>query len=98
ARRFYEEGLGWRPAFVAPEIAFYQTSSVVIALFGRADLAADAGVADDGGPPRGFTLAQNVADAASVDRLLAAAAAAAAAIPEPGAAQRWGGAAGTFAH
>jgi catechol 2,3-dioxygenase-like lactoylglutathione lyase family enzyme len=97
ARRFYEDGLGWRPAFAADEIVFYQTSSVVLALFGRADLAADAGVADDGGAPRGFTLAQNVADAAAVDGLLAEAAAAGAVILKPGAAQPWGGYAGKFA-
>jgi len=45
ARRFYEDGLGWRRGNDHPEVAFYQIGGAVLALFGRDALAADARVA-----------------------------------------------------
>ena len=42
ARRFYEEGLGWRRANDHPEVAFYQAGGMVLALWGREALAKDA--------------------------------------------------------
>ena len=96
ARRFYEE-LGWTTN-AAPEddIAFFQAGGMVVALWGRAQLAEDSGAADTGGWG-GITLAQNVRSPAEVDALLAAAEAAGARIARPGAATFWGGYSGAFA-
>ncbi|MBA5779076.1 VOC family protein [Stappia sp. F7233] len=45
ARRFFEEGLGWkRAAMESDEVAFYQTGGTVLGLFGRKALAEDAGL------------------------------------------------------
>ena len=51
ASRFYES-LGWRRSLEAsqPSISFFQLNTLAIALFGRADLARDAGV--DAAPSR----------------------------------------------
>src|SRR3546814_14018516 len=43
ACRFYEEGLGWRrDGGVEGEVAFYQLGGMILALWGRDELAADA--------------------------------------------------------
>ena len=42
SRAFYE-ALGWVPASLQEGVAFYQMRGAVLALFGRADLAADQG-------------------------------------------------------
>lgn len=45
-RRFFEQGLGWRPAdFDSDEIYFYAAGGMAVGLFGRDALAADAGIA-----------------------------------------------------
>lgn len=72
--RFYQEGLGWkRSSAGGDEIAFFHTRGVVLALFPREDLAADAklppGRGNAGFP--GFTLAHNVASKGEVDSVLA---------------------------
>lgn len=49
ARTFFEDGLGWRRANVpSDEVAFYQCGCIALGLFGRRDLAEDAGLVDDG--------------------------------------------------
>jgi uncharacterized protein len=78
ARRFYVEGLGWRPLLDVPgEIVFFQVApGTVLAFFETAKFAQDLG----SGPARpvvsGVTLAHNVADrdavAAIVDAMTAA--------------------------
>ena len=99
SRRFYEDGLGWTAskASVAGEVAFYQLVGVALALWGRAALAADAGV-----PARspGFApvaLAQNVRTRAEVDAVLARAEAAGGRITKPAEDTSWGGRSGYFA-
>jgi catechol 2,3-dioxygenase-like lactoylglutathione lyase family enzyme len=47
ARRFYENGLGWKPGFASDEVVFYETGGPIIALWNRRDLAADAQIEDD---------------------------------------------------
>jgi catechol 2,3-dioxygenase-like lactoylglutathione lyase family enzyme len=43
ARRFYVDGLGWTPTMDLPEVVFVQVApSVLLALWGAADLEADA--------------------------------------------------------
>ncbi len=59
SRSFYE-ALGWHTnAAPADDVVFFQTGGVIVALWDRAKLAEDSGVADLGGSS-GFTLAHNV--------------------------------------
>jgi catechol 2,3-dioxygenase-like lactoylglutathione lyase family enzyme len=94
ATRFYED-LGWRPHQDADGVTFFQTGGLVVALWSRAELAADSAVADTGGWG-GVTLAQNVATPGEVDDVLAAAERAGATIGRPGAETFWGGYSGIF--
>jgi len=95
ARRFYE-ALGWTTrASPGDDIVFFQAGGMVVALWGRAELAEDSGV-EDGGGWGGVTLAHNVRSPAEVDAVLAAAEAAGARIARPGAATFWGGYSGAF--
>ena len=67
ATTFYE-ALGWRRSSASmPVITFFNTSGPVLALFGRADLAADATVDPDGSGFRGVTLSINVESPDAVD-------------------------------
>ena len=73
SRRFYRDIFGWQErADSNDHIAFFQTSSaLILAMYPRAALAADANVAADGsGFPR-FTLAHNLASREAVDALFA---------------------------
>ncbi|SIN73556.1 hypothetical protein SAMN05444166_0530 [Singulisphaera sp. GP187] len=97
ARRFYEEGLGWRAGFACDDVVFYQMTGMVFALFPRHELAADARipVASVGvGSP---TLAQNLRSREEVDALLREAAAAGATILKEASETSWGGYSGYFA-
>lgn len=89
--------LGWRPhgSSVEGEVAFYDLGGSVLALWSRAALAEDSGVADGGGWG-GVTLAHNVRTPAEVDAVLAAAEAAGARLARPGAPTAWGGYSGVF--
>ena len=96
ARRFYVDGLGWRPALEMDEVVFFQAAGLVVALF--PGLADDAGLA---GEPRSrgglIALAHNVRSRDEVDGLLAQAAAAGARITRPAHDPPWGGRSGYFA-
>lgn len=100
SRRFYEEGLGWRPSGAGnDEVAFYQLGGLALALWGREDLAADAGLPRPG-PAEGFAgiaLAHNGRARDEVDTILARAAAAGGRLLRAGAATPWGGYTGYFA-
>lgn len=92
ARRFFEEGLGWRPAgFGGDDVAFYDTGGSILGLFGRAALAQDAGVADDGGVFTATSIAWNGRSEAEVDAAFAEAVAAGAEPIKPPQAVFWGG-------
>ncbi len=73
SRRFYAETLGWQ---LSPQsndgIAFFQAGGVVLALFPRAELAADATLDPAGSGFGGFTLAHNARSAAEVDAIITA--------------------------
>lgn len=97
ARRFYEEGLGWARANRHAEIVFYQLPGMVLALFGRAALAEDANVVDDGGSFSGIALAYCTRDKAEVERVLVRAEAAGGTILKPAEQAFWGGYSGYFA-
>ena len=60
AKSFYA-ALGWSPAREIEETAFFQANGVVLVLWARDKLAADAGIVDDGAGWSGITLAHNVA-------------------------------------
>jgi uncharacterized protein len=95
ARAFYET-LGWRTnAAPGDEVVFFQAGGMIIALWGRAELAEDSGVEDSGGWG-GITLAHNVRSPAEVDAVVAEAEAAGATVRRPGAATFWGGYSGAF--
>ncbi len=97
SRRFYAEGLGWKPVFENQEIVFFQTGGMIFALFLRDQLAADfhADPKDFGKPA--MALGHNVRSQDQVDPLIARAAAAGAAILKPARKTSWGGYSGYFA-
>lgn len=76
SRAFYER-LGWRASAASQDgVAFFQLGPNVLALFGRADLAADAQVPDTHPGFAGISLALNFATPAEVDDAFAEAVAA----------------------
>ena len=95
SRAFYE-ALGWT---VHPEdqddVVFFQAGSLVVGLWGRADLAVDSGVEDNGGWG-GVTLAHNVTSRAEVDVVIEEARAAGAEVVREPAETFWGGYSGAF--
>jgi catechol 2,3-dioxygenase-like lactoylglutathione lyase family enzyme len=95
ARMFYE-AIGWRSRS-APDlgVVFFQTGGMVLALWGREELAADSGV-EQGSGFGGVTLAHNVDSPAAVDRVIDEARAAGATIARAPAATFWGGYSGVF--
>ena len=95
ARSFYE-ALGWRcDTDPAMDVAFFQLGGMVLAVWSRAELAADSTVTDGGGWG-GVTLAYNVRSRAEVDAVLAEAEAAGATIARAGSTRFWGGYSGVF--
>ncbi len=95
SRSFYE-ALGWRSACEqGSDVVFFQAGSIVLALWGRGELAADSGVSDGGGWG-GITLAHNVGSPDEVDRVLLDASAAGATVARAGAPTFWGGYSGVF--
>ena len=95
ARAFYE-ALGWSTG-AAPDddVVFFQAGGMIVALWGREQLAADTGVPDGGGWG-GMTLAHNVRSPAEVDEVLAEADAAGGTVLRSGAETFWGGYSGVF--
>jgi catechol 2,3-dioxygenase-like lactoylglutathione lyase family enzyme len=95
ARAFYE-ALGWSSgAEPDGQVVFFQAGGMIVALWGREELAADSGVSDSGGWG-GVTLAQNVHSPQEVDLILAQAEAAGATVVRAGAETFWGGYSGVF--
>ena len=95
ARAFYE-ALGWRSgAAPADDVVFFQSSGMIVALWGRDQLAEDSGVEDAGGWG-GVTLAHNVNSPKEVDAVIAEAEKAGARIARPGGKTFWGGYSGIF--
>lgn len=97
ARAFYER-LGWATgAEPDDDVVFFPAGGAILALWDRARLAHDSGVAEgDGGGWGGVTLAHNVASAAEVDAVLDQARSAGATIAREGAETFWGGYSGVF--
>ena len=97
ARRFYEDGLGWRAGNDHAEVVFYQLGGMVLALWGREALAQDAHLSDVGSGFGGIALAYNARSREEVDAVLAEAKAAGAKILKPAEDAFWGGYTGYFA-
>lgn len=95
ARAFYA-ALGWATG-AAPDddVAFFQAGGLVVALWGREQLAEDSTVSDTGGWG-GITLAHNVRSPQEVDAVIAEAEGAGATIGRRGAETFWGGYSGVF--
>ena len=95
ARAFYE-ALGWSTG-AAPDddVVFFQAGGMIVALWGREQLAADTGVADGAGWG-GMTLAHNVRSPTEVDEVLAEADTAGGTVLRSGAETFWGGYSGVF--
>ena len=95
SRAFYQ-ALGWSPDVVIDDdVAFFQAGDVVLALWGRAELAGDSMVTDHGGWG-GITLAHNVRSPEDVDRVIDEARSAGAVIGREGAETSWGGYSAVF--
>ena len=97
ARRFYEDGLGWKRGNWHDEVVFFQANGLVVALFSRASLAADGRIPAEGSGFGGIVLAYNARDKAEVDTVLAEAERAGGRILKPAEDVFWGGYSGYFA-
>lgn len=97
SRAFYE-ALGWTASSASqPEVVFFQLNGLALALFGRQDLAKDAGVADTPTGFAGLALAYNGRSKAEVDQVFAEAVAAGARPVKAPHDVFWGGYSGYFA-
>jgi uncharacterized protein len=95
SRSFYER-LGWKSSSLGgDEVAFFQAGGIILALYGRADLARDAGL--PAGSAGGVALAYNVRRREDVDVVLREAHQAGARILVKAEDKRWGGYSGYFA-
>jgi catechol 2,3-dioxygenase-like lactoylglutathione lyase family enzyme len=94
AKSFYE-ALGWEGRQPSDDVVFFQAGGMVVALWGRKQLAEDSTV-EDGGGWGGVTLAHNVRSPEEVDAVLAEAERAGATIGRPGAPTFWGSYSGVF--
>ena len=95
SRAFYA-ALGWHArAEPDDDVAFFQAGGLVLALWSRAELAADSAVTDNGGWG-GVTLAQNVRSRAEVDALLAEVLGAGGRVGRGAAETFWGGYSAVF--
>src|SRR5215469_9797492 len=97
SRRFYVDGLGWKPAFENKEIIFFQSGGMVFALFLRDKLAEDFRADPTTFGRAAVALAHNVREKNQVDNLMKRAEASGAKILKPGREASWGGYSGYFA-
>lgn len=100
---FYRDGLGWPTRgivgteFAHGAVAFFELQpGLKLALWPRASLAADSGLAAQAPSATELSLGHNVDSAAEVDALMRQAAQAGARIVKPAQATFWGGYAGYF--
>ena len=72
SKKFYTEVLGWKPSSASQDdVAFFQTSGVVFAIYSREKLADDALTSPDGSGFSGITLAYNARSESEVDEIIA---------------------------
>lgn len=97
SRRFYVDGLGWKPAFENNEIMFFQAGGMVFALFLRDKLAEDFQANPTTFGRTAMALAHNVRIKKEVEPLMKIAEAAGATVLKPAQEASWGGYSGYFA-
>jgi predicted lactoylglutathione lyase len=96
ARAFYE-ALGWKASSASqPEVVFFQGNGLALALFGREDLAKDAGLPDRATGFAAISLAYDARSKGEVDQVFAQALAAGAAAVKRPEDVFWGGYSGYF--
>lgn len=71
SRKFYELTLGWKISRPQEGIVFFQAGGIVLALYPREELAADAMISPKGSGFAGMTLAYNAGSEAEVDEIIA---------------------------
>lgn len=101
--KFYRDGLGWPTEgiigteFEHGAVVFFDLQrGLKLALFPRASIAKDVGIAQSEQSPTEFTLGHNVDSAAEVDAVMSQAVAAGARLVKPVQKTFWGGYAGYF--
>ena len=99
ARHFYVDALGWVPAFeVEGDVIFIKVGpGLLLGLWSRAALSAEAGGLYAGGEAAPISLAHMVPDPETVTRVLEDAVAAGATLVAPASTREWGGVTGYFA-
>jgi catechol 2,3-dioxygenase-like lactoylglutathione lyase family enzyme len=99
SRHFYVDGLGWAPAFeVVDDVMFIKVGpGLLLGLWNRDSLSAEAGGLYSGSEPAPISLAHMVPDADAVTRVLEDAVAAGATLVAPATPRVWGGVTGYFA-
>jgi catechol 2,3-dioxygenase-like lactoylglutathione lyase family enzyme len=97
SKRFYVNGLGWRPVYENKEILFFQAGGMVFALFLRDKLAEDFQVDPASFGLAAMALAYNVRARDEVDPIMNLAESAGAKILKPAREATWGGYSGYFA-
>jgi catechol 2,3-dioxygenase-like lactoylglutathione lyase family enzyme len=97
SRAFYEDGLGWTRGNTEDEVAFYQLPGMILALWERAELVADAGLTDDGATFSGAALGFNGRTREEVDAVVAEFTAAGGTLVKKPEETPWGGYSGYLA-
>jgi len=97
SKRFYVDGLGWKPVFQNQEIIFFQVGGMIFALFLRDKLAEEFQTDPATFGRAGMSLAYNVREKSEVDPLMKQAASAGATILRSARQASWGGYSGYFA-
>jgi catechol 2,3-dioxygenase-like lactoylglutathione lyase family enzyme len=97
AARFYQTLGMKRGVKAAKDVAFFEAGAIVLSLYGRSDLAKDAGIENSRPGFSGVALAFNVEEEASVEKVLEAAIAAGGRMIKPAQRAFWGGYSGYFA-
>ncbi len=96
--RFYRDGLKFpTDAMETDSVAFFDLDNIIIALYPRAKLAKDAGVASNGAGFDGVTLAHNAVNTDEVDRIFRDVSSLGVRIVKPPGITTWGGYGGYFA-
>lgn len=94
---FYRDVVGWEPASLLDDVAFFDLDGVILALWPHHELAADMGLESaDLGPYHGFTLAHNVRSLDEVDAVFARLVERGAVIAKHPRSTGWGGYSGYF--
>jgi predicted lactoylglutathione lyase len=97
SKKFYVDGLGWKPVFENSEIIFFQTGGMVFALFLRDQLAEDFGAGPKSYGRAPMALGYNVRMKSDVDPLIQRAQSAGGTLLSRASEKSWGGYSGYFA-